>query len=167
MVSSLPNRCVHHYRRDCRGRLCLRNVGVHLPACLFSKRRPIIFESASNTSSHTVLSLLRWEWNTRWKLFPFFSHSGPSSHRSSGQSLRKRSTDRLLLQVCALFIFLLCFFFRPGADVCSKCQAKCRFFRCSCSNRAHCKATLPGCLSGSSCWSIKNGSYSVTLYPVK
>lgn len=48
--------------------------------------------------------------------FHFFTQALPhTAHR--GQSLRKRSTDRLLLQVCAPFIFCCfwgCFFFFFG-----------------------------------------------------
>lgn len=114
MLSSLPNRCVHHHRPTARVGFCLPNIGVPLTICLFlSNRRPVIFKRAPTACDHHFLA------DTMITCSPGMEHEMVSPHYSPRPfrvpvvwGWRLWSADRLQLQVC----------FSSGGDVCNKCQ---------------------------------------------
>lgn len=97
MLSSLPNRCVHHHRPTARVGFCLPNIGVPLTVCLFlSNRRPVIFKRAPTACDHHFLAdtMITCSPGMEHEMVspPPIIHRGPSVYRSSGGGDRERLT---------------------------------------------------------------------------
>lgn len=168
MLCSLPNRCVHHHRPTARVGFCLPNIGVPLTVCLFlTNRRPFIFKLAPTACDHHFLAdtMITCSSGVEHEMIP-----PPTPHYSQRPfrvpvdcGCGNWGSD--ILTGCCFSC--VCFCFLSGGDVYYKCREKYPPHPSFCLNSVRWKCTFPGCLSGRSEWSIKNGSYSVTLHPVK